>query len=87
MSWSQFASRRAGLAWCWILALAAPGSVSGQNNYATQGNQYPIAGASLGDQVFPDVSLRISGGFLVWQDNATDGNGLGISAQRLDSSL
>ncbi len=87
MSWSWFASRSAGLAWCGILALAAPLSVSGQNNYATQGTEYSLVGTLPGDQVFPDLSLNASGGFLVWEDNATDGDEWGISALRLDGNL
>ena len=70
-----------------LVALVAPLPVSGQNNYAVQGNEYALAGSLPGDQVFPEVSLKPGGGFLVWQDNATDGNGLGVSAQRLDTSF
>ena len=33
------------------------------------------------------MALSVSGGYLVWQDNITDGDGLGISALRLDSSF
>lgn len=40
-----------------------------------------------GDQVFPHVSIGASGGYLVWQDNATDGDGTGISARRVDAGL
>ena len=50
------------------------------------GVEYAIAGSLPGDQVFPQLSLKTSGGYIVWQDNITDGSGLGISAQRLDSS-
>jgi hypothetical protein len=40
-----------------------------------------------GDQVFPDAAVNTTGGFVVWQDNATDGNGWGVSARRVDSTL
>jgi hypothetical protein len=40
-----------------------------------------------GDQVWPDVAAGINGGFIVGQDNATDGSGLGVSASRLDFTL
>src|SRR5439155_6268563 len=33
------------------------------------------------------AAINASGGYLVWEDNYTDGDGLGISALRLDSSL
>ncbi|HEU5396547.1 MAG TPA: hypothetical protein VFV81_05215, partial [Verrucomicrobiae bacterium] len=62
--------------------------VSAQTNYyGAAGSEYLVAGTLLGDQVHPDMALNSSGGFLVWQDNATDGSGLGISAQRLDATL
>ena len=35
----------------------------------------------------PQAAVNTAGGFVVWQDNVTDGDGLGISAQRMDSSL
>ena len=40
-----------------------------------------------GDQVWPDVAVGANGGFVVWQDNATDGSGWGVSARRLDGTL
>src|SRR5438445_6282702 len=61
--------------------------VLAQNAYAPQGGEYPIAGSLPGDQVFPQVALGTNGGYLVWQDNVTDGDGSGISAQRLNSNL
>ncbi len=70
-----------------LLVAAIPVSVSGQANYATNGSEYAVAGNLPGDQVFPRLSLNASGGFLVWQDNVTDGDGLGVSAVRLDSTL
>src|SRR5439155_23901185 len=58
-----------------------------QNPYSPQGREYPIAGALPGDQVFPQISIDSTGGYLVWQDNRTDGDGLGISARRINSNL
>lgn len=52
-----------------------------------QGGEYPNAGLLAGDQVFSDVSVSEAGGFLVWQDNATDGDGFGISARRLTGNM
>ncbi len=57
-----------------------------QGVYVTNGNEYAIAGTLPGDQVRPSLALSPDGGFLVWQDNITDGSGLGISAQRLDNN-
>ncbi len=62
--------------------------VSAQTNYyGTNGTEYAIIGSLPGDQVFPDVAVSPAGGFVVWQDNATDGDGWGVSARRLDSTL
>ncbi len=72
---------------CWCVSLALPVVVLGQGNYATDGTQYPIAGVLPGEQVHPQLSLGGSGGYLVWEDNITDGYGLGISALKLDSYL
>jgi hypothetical protein len=65
-----------------------PTAVFGQTNYyTTNGTEYAIIGSLPGDQVFPDTAVTPSGGFVVWQDNITDGDGWGVSAQRLDSTL
>jgi hypothetical protein len=70
---------------CALLTVALPGAVLGVSNFAPNGDEYPIAGALPGDQVHPAVSINSSGGFLVWEDNVTDGSGLGISAVQLDA--
>jgi hypothetical protein len=69
------------------LALALPVMVTAQSSFAPTGGEYGIGGLLPGDQVYPHVSLRAGGGYVVWQDNFTDGNGLGISARKLDSTL
>jgi hypothetical protein len=63
------------------------GAALADNTYSPQGGEYPIAGSLAGDQVFPHLALGSSGGYLVWQDNVTDGDGFGISARRINSSL
>jgi hypothetical protein len=72
---------------CWGIFLMMPAAVFGQNYYSTNGSQYAVIGSLPGDQVFPDAAVTPAGGFVVWQDNITDGDGLGISARRLDSTL
>jgi len=62
-------------------------SAFGQAGFILQGSEYGIAGTLPGDQVYPALSIKTGGGYLVWQDNRTDGEGLGISALRLDSSF
>ena len=84
MSMSSFACRTlAG----WWLAAALPVGVFAQTNYITNGVEYAIAGSLPGDQSHPSVGIKSSGGYIVWEDNLTDGDGLGVSARRLDSSL
>src|ERR1051325_4510083 len=68
-----------------LAGLAVP--VFAQNAYPPQGSEYPLAGLLPGDQVNPQLALNSSGGYLVWQDNTTDGDGVGISARRINSSL
>lgn len=71
-----------------VSALAVAFQVSAQTNYyGANGFEYPIVGSLAGDQMFPDVAISATNGFVVWQDNATDGDGWGISARRLDSTL
>ena len=57
------------------------------NYYATNGTEYAIIGSLPGDQVFPDAAVNTNGGFVVWQDNITDGDGWGISARQVDGTL
>lgn len=47
----------------------------------------PLSGPLPGDQVFPAVAVGTAGGYVVWQDNVTDGDGWGISALRLNNNL
>lgn len=72
---------------CTTLAVAFPGLLSAQSSYTTSGAQYAIAGALPGDQAHPRLAINSTGGFVVWEDNRTDGDGLGISARGLDSGL
>ena len=81
-------TRKTAVRFCWGMVLVLPAAVSGQTNYyATNGTEYAIVGSLPGDQVWPDVAVTASGGFVVWQDNITDGSGWGVSARRLDSTL
>jgi hypothetical protein len=54
-------------------------------SFAPQAGEYSINGAQPGDQAYPQLALRSTGGYAVWQDNLIDGNGLGIAARRLDN--
>ena len=69
------------------LLAGLPLLASGQSLYSPQAGQYAVAGSLPGDQVHPDVSVNSGGGYVVWQDTFADGEGLGISAQRLNENL
>jgi hypothetical protein len=72
---------------CGCVAIAAPAVVFSQTNYIRTGVEYAIAGSLPQDQGQPQLGLSTSGGYLVWQDTITDGDGLGISALRLDNGF
>lgn len=74
------------LAGAWLAGLS-PAVFAQTNYYNPNGTEYPVIGSLIGDQVFPDAAISTTGGFVVWQDNSTDGSGWGISARRLDSTL
>jgi hypothetical protein len=65
--------------------LVCPGLVYG--SFSPSGLEEARAGHLRGDQARPQVAVDHTGGFLVWQDNSVDNNGLGIRAQRLNSAL
>jgi len=67
------------------IAIALPLVGFGQDLFVTNGGEYSIAGTLPGDQVRPHLSINGSGGYLVWEDNFTDGSGMGISAVALDN--
>ncbi len=88
MPLSSARARSISVSLVWALILGLPAAVFAQTNYyAANGTEYPVIGQLPGDQVFPDVAISSTNGFVVWQDNFTDGDGWGISAQRLDSTL
>src|SRR2546427_12909376 len=70
----------------WFFAGTIP-ALFAQNAYVPQGGEYSIAGSLPGDQVFPQVAVGTNGGYLGLQENANHGDGLGISAQRVNSTL
>jgi hypothetical protein len=68
---------------CWItgLILAASAS-SAQGQVVRLGTEYTFA-RMAGDQIKPSITFSQDGGIIVWQDNATDGDGTGIAARRI----
>ena len=81
-----YASLVSGLMLAGMLSLA-PKAHSQTNYFGTNGTEYAVIGSLAGDQIYPDVAVNTAGGLVVWQDNITDGDGWGISARRLDSTL
>jgi len=82
-------ARALAVAFCWGMFLLIPAAAFSQTNYyyfTTNGTEYPIIGSLPGDQVYPDVALNKTNGFVVWQDNITDGSGWGVSAMQLSGS-
>ncbi len=53
----------------------------------TVGTEYSVLGPQIGDQFFPKLSVNSGGGYLVWQDNNIDEDGLGVRAVRLDRNM
>ena len=51
------------------------------------GAEYSVLGPQVGDQFLPKLAVGQDGGYLVWQDNNIDNDGLGIQAVRLDGNL
>lgn len=74
-----------------ILALLAfllgSAAAYAQGDYYRQAGEYALSGALPGDQTRPALAFGPTGGYVVWQDNVTDGQGSGISAQRLNDNL
>jgi len=69
-----------------VLGLAAAGlsTATADRRYEAKGTEFDITGRIIGDQVGTRMAMGTEGGYLVWQDNATDEFGLGISALRID---
>lgn len=68
------------------LVCAFPLLVAAQNAFSPGGKEYSLIGGPVGDQTSPRLAINPGGGWLVWQDNAADGNGLGVKIQRLNAS-
>ena len=67
--------------------LCGGAELSAQGVLSRLAGEYSLSGALPGDQTFPALSFGPAGGYVVWQDNVTDGDGTGISAQRLNDNL
>lgn len=61
--------------------------VGGAVHFAPLAGEFSLSGVQAGDQTRPALAFGASGGYVVWQDSLTDGDGSGISAQRLNDNL
>ncbi len=61
--------------------------VSAQAGVSRDGVEYRLAPALQGDQGKPDLALNATGGYLVWEDNVGDGDGLSVNLRRINSSM
>jgi len=70
------------------LGLMAAGlsTVTADQRYVAKGTEFDLTGKLVGDQVGARLAMGDQGGYLVWQDNATDESGLGVSAFVLDAN-
>ncbi len=72
------------LAFALGLAVMGLSTAKADLRYEAKGTEYDLTGKLVGDQVAARLAMGSQGGYLVWQDNATDEFGLGVSALRLD---
>jgi len=56
-------------------------------NFSPVGSEYSLSSGLVGDQMNSKLALGTSGGWIVWEDNAIDGNGLGIGALSVQPNL
>ena len=68
------------------LAVVGLSTATADLRYEAKGTEFDLTGRLVGDQVGTRLAMDSEGGYLVWQDNATDASGLGISALRVDAA-
>ncbi|MGB0579087.1 MAG: fibronectin type III domain-containing protein, partial [Limisphaerales bacterium] len=68
-------------------AISLPFLSSAQNILAPLGGEYLVSGQLPGNQVYPGLAFSRFGGYVIWQDDAADGDGAAICAQRLNANL
>jgi len=76
-----------GLVLSLALALAAPCISHAQTAYSSSGGEHLLPASLPGTQSHPTAAVTASGGFVIWEDNSADKDGLGLRAQALDSEF
>src|SRR5688500_16415260 len=69
------------------LVAVFPISVWSQIAAVPQSNEYVIAGSLAGDQARSSVSINQNGGYLVFEENSSQKNGMQIGGTRLNSAF
>jgi hypothetical protein len=69
------------------LSLAAMLVANTHAGITPDGTEYNIAVPLPGDQAHADLALGPNGGYLVWDDNVGDGDGLSVNLRRINASL
>jgi hypothetical protein len=69
------------------IALSALYSMNASASVTREGDEYNIAAPIPGDQNHPDLALGPNGGYLVWDDNVGDGDGLSVNLRRITPLL
>lgn len=71
----------------WAATLLIPLVAYGQAAYQRQEGEFSLTRGLAGDQVRADVSVDTTGGYIVWQDSHSDGDGSGITARVINNYL
>ncbi len=66
--------------------LAAIGAFA-QSSFTPHEGEYSLSRGKPGDQMNASLALSSSGGYVAWEDNATDGNGLGVTVRAINNYL
>jgi hypothetical protein len=69
-----------------LTGLAAVGAMA-QSSFSPQGGEYSLSLRKAGDEVKPALALGATGGYVIWEDNATDGSGQGVTLRALNNFL
>lgn len=69
-----------------LAGLAAIGALA-QSSFTPQEGEYSLSRGKTGDQMNASLALSAAGGYVAWEDNATDGSGLGITLRAVNNYL
>lgn len=84
---SKFAKGRMARVFLSAFGLASILAFDARATVSPEGTEYNIAVPLAGDQSHADLALSPTGGYLVWDDNVGDGDGLSVNVRRITSNL